>query len=756
MNKIKDSLVADFLDFAVEANSRSTVDIRDGLKPVHRRILFSMSKMSGNSFIGSPKVVGNVLSETHPHGDASVYDAAIRLSQSFKTRYPLIDVHGNNGTISEPMGFAAARYTKMKLTPLGVETLTDIKKETVDFSENYDGSLMEPDFLPGLVPITLMNGTLGIGVGMASSIPPHNLREIASAVSHLIDNPEAEIKDLMRYIKGPDFPTGGTIINPEALLDAYTTGGGSAKIKADYEIKTIKGKTHIIVKEVPYLVDPEKRIIQPLKEMYAEGYEFIEDIEVQTGKGAEFQLDITLSKDAPVYLVIEKLIKETAIESSFTINLTTHVGGGKFQKKNLKELLQSYIDQNAVRNYKATEFDIRKAEARKLIVEGLIKATADIDEVVKIIRGSTDVAEANKKLRERLLILDIQAKAILDMRLARLTKLDENKLKNELASLNQDLKKFNEFLGDKDAQLEKIREDIQELARVYGDARKTAIRSAASIEEVQDITIFLTDENEIFAQPTDILPENRRNTKGKRGDNIISVIRTTSDRTIWVATEDGVMYPLEAASLAISDDVIKNIVSNFGINSKAVQLLVPVKKDNIITLTKEGTIKRSKMSEYSLKGSFSLCRVREGDTLEQVMLLDDDQRIFALLDNKKYLAFDVEEIRSTGANTIGTKINPNNVRVAVPENDYIVFIDENSDGKKVSSKDIKSSGRRTSGLACNDSTFMASCESTSSLYITGDDGRAIRVPIRSVNKTAATTSKGVALYNGIIGKILTD
>ena len=687
--------------------------------------------------------------------DQSVYNAAVRLSQPFKTRYPLIDFSGNNGTVAQPSGFAASRYTKMKLSAIGEEALTDIKKETVPFTENYDGTTTEPVHLPGLVPITLMNGTLGIGVGMASSIPPHNLREIAHAVSHLIDNPEAEVKDLMRYIKGPDFPTGGTIINPEALLEAYESGSGSAKIRAEYEIKTIKGRTHIIIKEVPFLVDPETKIIQPLKELYAEGYEFIEDIEVQTGKGTPFQLDIALSKDAPVFLVIEKLLKETSIESSYTINLTTLVGDNKFQKQNLKTMLEAYIEQNKVRNVKAAEFDIAKAEARKLIVEALIKATAEIDEVVKLIKSSSNTAEANQKLQKLLLINDTQARAILAMRLSQLTKLDANKLKNELAELIKEIAALDAFLKDKEAQLEKVREDIQELSKKYGDARRTIIREEADVSEVQDVSVFLTDENEIFVQPTDVLPENRRNTKGKRGENLISVLETKSDATIWVAAADGIMYPVAVASLTISDDVIKNTADNFGVNAKAVMLIKPERKDNIITITEEGIIKRSALSDYNVEGSFRLCKLREDDSLSKVFLLNDDERIIMLLHNKKYVAFEVEEVRKTGTNTIGTKLSQYKVRDVDAESDYVIFADAEGNGKKILSKDIQTSGRRTNGLACNDSVHLATAKEGQSVYIFGETEQMIRIPMRSISRNASATTRGVALYNGIIGKILT-
>lgn len=755
MNNTKETIVSNFLEFAVEANSRSTVDIRDGLKPVHRRLIYTLSGMKKGSYIGGAKVIGEVLGNYHPHGDTSVYNAAVRLSQPFKTRYPLIDIDGNNGTISQPMGFAAMRYVKMKLSSLGEAVLEDIRKNTVPMMDNYDGSLLEPEFLPGFVPVTLMNGTLGIGVGMATSIPPHNLREVARAVSHLVDNPEASVRDLMRFIKGPDFPTGGTITNPEALLDAYENGSGSAKIRAEYEIKTIKGKTHIIIKEVPYLVDPERMIIQPLRELHAEGYEFIEDIEVQTGLGVPFQLDIELTKDAPVFLVVEKLLKETSIESSYTINLTTYVGDNKFQRKNLKELLEAYIEQNYDRNRKAAQFDISKAEARKLIVVALIKATARIEEVIKIIKGSSNTSEAKLKLGELLEINDTQATAILAMRLSQLTKLDVNKLENELLELDTLIKSLTNFLESKNLQLEKVRDDLNELALKYGDARRTAIREEADSSEVQDVIVSLTEDNEIFVQPADGLPENRRNTKGKRGDNLISVAKTKSNGVILLVSDKGMAYPVEVASLTVSDDVIKNTVDNFGIQGKAVQVLIPRNKNNLITITKNHIIKRTSLLEYNKNSSFRLCKVREDDSLEKVFLLDDSEKVVMLLDNKKYVAFDVEEIRSTGQNTIGTKLSSYKVADVVAGEELIIFVDADGNGKTVKVGDLQTSGRKTNGLACNDAVMLASAAKDDFVYIYGDTGHSIRVPIRSVSTVKSATAKGVILYNGNIAKILT-
>lgn len=754
---MKNDLKRDFVIFADSANRRSTVDLKDGLKPVQRRVLNVLNDVPRNKLTKSNKIVGDVMGKYHPHGDSSIYEAMIRMSQWFKTRYPLVFVDGNGGSLTQTA--ASMRYTEVNLTDIGLMVTENINKGTVNMVLADTGEGLEPENFPGLLPIGLMNGTLGIGVGMASSIPPHNLRELSKAINALVDNPELDTAGIMQYIKGPDFPTGGTVGNPEALLEAYETGAGSVRVKGDYEVKTIDGHPTIIIKGVPYNVDPNKNIIAPIAELYAEGYEYIEDVKNGTGKGKPFEYIITLTKDAPVFAVLEKILKETSIESSFTINFTTHIGNGKYQKKGIKFLLNAYIQQNLNSNRKAAEFDKAKLVDRKLIIEGLIKAQASIEEVIKIIRASDNNADAQLKLNKFLDIVDVQSKAILAMRLSQLTKLDVDKLKNELLEVESKINDIDLFLSSEELQREKVKNDLTTVARRFGDDRRTKIHHEVEVGETQDITVFLTRSNEIFAQPTSSLLTNNRNTKGKKDENeIISAVQTKSDKKVWIVDDSGYVSVIDAASLMISETVVKNGTFNFGVKdgAKAVQVLSPKYADNLITVTEKGVVKRSKTKDYKSDRNFKACKVREDDRLKKLFLLNDDENILMILSNNQYVWFKVDEINSTGINTIGTKIGSNDVLSVAKDSENFLFVSEDGNGKIINRKNLKESGRKSLGLSCNTTVSVSEINKDSYVYIADGSDRTIRLHNSKISTVQSPTAKGVILYNGIIGKILTD
>lgn len=750
---IKDKLIKDFLDFSLEANTRSTVHVADGLKPVHRRILYGMAALSKASkdFKGSAKVTGDILGSLHPHSDLSVYDAAVRLAQPFKTRYPLISFEGNYGSVAEPSGFAASRYTKMKLSPVGLEMLESLDKDTVPFTETYNGEWAEPLNLPSLLPITLMNGTLGIGVGMASSLPPHNLTEVLNAAIALINNPDLTTANLMRYIKGPDFPTGNQIINPEALLNAYETGAGSVKLRANYSIQNNNGRTSIIINEVPFLVDPNTRITSVIREMHEEGYDHIEDIVNHTGKNEPFKLEVILKKGAPVFEVIEKLHKETGIETSFTINNTVYLGDGKFKRMSLKELLQNYIENVYDILVKVAKFDLDKAKHRLEIVEGLLKAIVLIEEIIPVIRSSSNNAEASQRLGAKWNFTAIQIKAILDMKLSRLTNLDENKLKNEKSELLSKINDLTAFISDKNLQTEAVIKKFENFKKKYGDARRTKLEGDIDIAEgeVKDINVFITEEGNIFS--LEELPLNRRNTKGKKFPITVAAKQLKATDTVYVACENGTLNPFDAMNLYTGNEESR-LDGKELMRSKPIDILQWSDKDYIVTLSKNGKIKKTSTSEYKENKINSLCKLQDGDTLLKVWFANNDDIFVAITPKKKYIAFKVEDIKETGRNTQGTNVlaeNPLSIDLVIDE---ILVWGEDGKGKRIKVKNLQFASRRSSGFVITNATGVVGIEEGQRILVQGSDTKSIFIDSSKVS-AAQPGAAGVAILNGEVIKI---
>lgn len=748
----KKALIQDFLGFSLEANTRSTVDVRDGLKPVHRRVLYDMKEISKaeKNFIGSAKIVGDTLGALHPHSDSSVYDAAVRLAQPFKTRYPLIEFSGNYGSIAEPSKWAHQRYTKMKISAIGNELLNYIEKDTVEFKETYNGEGQEPTHLPGLLPVTLLNGTLGIGVGMASSLPPHNLNEIMSAAEALIKNPNLDTKALMYHVKGPDFPTGNQIINPEGLLSAYETGGGSVKIRAKYSIENKGGRTSIVVEEVPYLIDPNTRIIAVIREMIEEeGYDYIDDIINHTGKGSSFKLEILLKKEAPVYQVLEDLHKRTGIETTFTINNTVYIGNNKFKKLGLKELLQLYIDNCYHVLLKVAKFDLKKAKDRLEIVDGLLRAVVLIEEIIPVIRASANNNEAAANLQSKWNFTDRQVKAILDMKLSRLTNLDENKLKSEKSTLIDKINELEEYISNKNMQTEAVLGMYQNFKKKYGDSRRTRIQADVDIAEGEESesTIFITEDGNFFSM--DELPANRRNTKGKKFPSIIAAKAFKRSETAYVVLDNGTVKPQGVMTLYSGDEGSEvNGIDLLG--AKPVGFLEW--NDFILTLSSSRKLKKTALSEYNQDRVNTLCKLADGDTLVRAWGVNDDDLLVALTDKGKYVAFKVEEVRETGRNTQGSAaISAGLIGLEVVE-DFLLAWDDEGKGKLVKLSDLQLSSRRSSGLVINNASGIASVRKDSVLASQTEDGYTIFIKDGSVS-AAKPAAQGVAIQKGEIKKI---
>ena len=752
---IKDKLIEDFLSYSLEANTRSTVDIRDGLKPVHRRVLYDMKEVSKASkdFVGSAKIVGDTLGSFHPHSDASVYDAAVRLAQPFKTRYPLIEFSGNYGSIAEPSKWAHQRYTKMRISAIGNELLNNIDKETVEFIETYNGEGMEPVNLPSLLPITLLNGTLGIGVGMASSLPPHNLNEVLSAAEALIANPDLTTKGLMRYIKGPDFPTGNQIINPEDLLNAYETGSGSVKLRAQYSIQNKNGRTSIMIQEVPFLIDPNTRIIAVIKEMYEEGeYEYIDDIINHTGKDNPFKLEIILKKDAPVYQVLEKLHKETGIETSYTINNTVYLGNNKFKRLSLKELLQAYIDSCYDILLKVAQYDLRKAKDRLEIVEGLLRAVVLIEEIVPVIRSSKNTADAAVNLQAKWAFTDRQVKAILDMKLSRLTNLDENKLKSEKEELINKINELEQYISDKNLQTTAIIQMYQNFKKKFGDPRRTRIQSDTDIAEGESkvFHLFLTEEGNFYS--VDELPSNRRNTKGKKMSRIVAMQKVTASDTLYIYTENAVLHQINAMALYTGGENSEvNGITLF--DSKPVGFLPWEEKDYLLTLSKNGKLKKSEASEYKEGKSNTLCKLADNDLLQEAWFVNDDDLLLAITAKNKYIAFAAQEVRVSSRYTQGSSAVTEDFLSFTLVKDFALMWDSDSKGKLVRRGDLKPTPRRGTGLVANGAVGAVGVDNKEVILVQSQDDRGIFINTTSIS-AAQPSATGVAILNGEIAKIL--
>mgnify|MGYP001002637278 FL=1 len=475
--KVEKEMKKSYLEYAMSVIvARALPDVRDGLKPVHRRILYSMEELgvtNDKPYRKSARVVGDVLGKYHPHSDIAVYDAMVRLAQDFNTRYLLVDGHGNFGSVDGD-GAAAMRYTEVRMTKLTHEMIRDIEKETVDFSPNFDESLKEPNVLPSRFPNLLVNGSSGIAVGMATNLPPHNLTEVIDGLDYMIDNPDCSLEDLMQFIKGPDFPTGATIMGKGGIKDAYSTGRGLITLRAKAEIETTsRGRNRIVVKEIPYQVNKAK-LIQKIAELVRnKEIDGITDIRDESDRQG-MRIVIELRKDANPKVTLNLLYKRTQMQTTFgVINLA--LVDGEPKTLTLKELMYYYLEHQKEIVTRRTIFDLKKAEARAHIVEGLLKALDYIDEIIKLIRGSKDDAEAREGLMNRFEFTEIQANAILSMQLRRLTGLEKDKLTAEYEDLIKRINRFNEILSSERLLMSIIKEELNEIKEKYGDERRTDI-----------------------------------------------------------------------------------------------------------------------------------------------------------------------------------------------------------------------------------------------------------------------------------------
>ena len=724
---IVDEMKRSYLDYAMSVIvSRALPDVRDGLKPVHRRILYAMDDLgmdADKTYRKSARVVGDVLGKYHPHGDSSVYDAMVRLAQDFNTRYMLVDGHGNFGSIDGDSA-AAMRYTEVKMSKLAMEMLRDIKKDTIDYMPNFDETLKEPVVLPSRFPNLLVNGSSGIAVGMATNIPPHNLKETIDATVALIDNPDASIKDLMEHIKGPDFPTGAFILGKDGIKSAYKTGRGKIRQRAVAEIEeNAKGRSRIIVTEIPYQVNKAnliKKIAEYVREKRLEGISDLRDESDRDG----LRIVIELKRDAIPKIVLNNLYKMTQMQTTFGVIMLALVNGEP-KVLNLKEMLSHYIEHQRIVITRRTQFDLKKAEDRAHIVEGLKIALDNIDQVIKIIRGSKDDAAAKENLMVTFGLSDRQSQAILDMRLKRLTGLERDKLDEEYRNLIKEINRLKDVLANKRLLDNIIKEELLEIKEKYGDRRRTRIVPSASeisIEDMiaeEDVVITLTRLGYIKRMPEDTYKTQRRGGKGiigltTREDDIVEDLFITSTHDmILFFTNKGKVFMMKAYEIPEGGRQARGIaiVNLLSLEKgESVSAIIPMENFNpeeyLIFITRQGITKRTELSQLKniRKNGIIAITLKENDELIAVRKTDGNKEMIVVTKKGKSIRFDEKDVRPMGRNAAGVKaitLNDDDEVVAadlVKDNNYLVVITEFGFGKKTPLDEYRSQIRGGKGV----------------------------------------------------------
>jgi DNA gyrase subunit A len=676
---IEDEMRDSFIDYSMSVIvQRALPDVRDGLKPVHRRILYSMHEtgLSPNrAFRKSATVVGDVLGKYHPHGDSSVYDAMVRMVQDFSLRYPLVAGQGNFGSVDGDFA-AAYRYTEARLAPIAGEMLADIDKDTVDYAPNFDDRLQEPVVLPAKLPNLLVNGSSGIAVGMATNIPPHNLREVVDACVHLIDNPEASIEDLSEFVRGPDFPTGGYIYGKDGIRDAYATGRGRVVMRARAEIEERDdGRERIIVSEIPFMVN-KSRLIEHIAELVRDKkIEGISDLRDESDRDG-MRIVIELKRDAIPYIVLNLLYKHTQMQSTFGVIMLALVNGQP-QVLTLKEMLRHFVDHRHQVIVRRTQFELNKAQEREHILEGLKIAVDNIDEVIKIIRGSETTDEAGERLRDRFSLSERQTDAILNMRLAKLTGLEIEQLEAELAEIRIQIADLKDILANETRRFQIIKDELIEVADKYGDDRRTEIMGDVdgnfSIEDLiadEEMVITVSHHGYIKRMPVDTY---RKQARGGRGINGMETKEEDWVEHLFVAsTHDYVMFfsrqgqcywlKVHQIPQASRQSRGKPIVNLINIRpDDRLAALVPVRQfaDDryLIFATRMGVVKKTVLSAYGNPRvtGINAININEGDELIDVQLTDGKSNVVLATRDGMAIRFQETDVREMGRATAGVR-----------------------------------------------------------------------------------------------------
>lgn len=714
---LKKTMEKSYIDYAMSViASRALPDVRDGLKPVQRRVLYSMIELNNGPDKPHRKcarIVGDTMGKYHPHGDSSIYGALVNMAQEWSTRYPLVDGHGNFGSVDGD-GAAAMRYTEARLSKISMELLSDIGKDTVDFVPNFDETENEPLVLPSRYPNLLVNGTSGIAVGMATNIPPHNLKEVIAAVVKIIDNQvdeewETSMEEVMEIVKGPDFPTGATVMGKRGIEEAYRTGRGKIRVRAVSDIETMpNGKSRIVVTEIPYLVNKARlieKIAELVKDRKVDGITDLRDESDRQG----MRIVIEVRRDANANIILNQLLKHTQLQDTFGVIMLALVNN---QPKvlNLLQMLNYYLNHQKEVVTRRTKYDLNKAEERAHILEGLLIALDNIDEVIRIIRGSQNVQAAKQQLMERFGLTDTQSQAIVDMRLRALTGLERGRLEAEYKDLELKIAQFKEILADEKKLLKVIREEIQIISDKYGDDRKTSIgfdEFDMSMEDLipnDDTVVAMTRLGYIKRMSPDNFRSQNRGGKGIKGmqtideDYIEDLIMTKNHNNIMFFTNTGRVYRLKAyaipeAGRTARGTAIVNLLQMMP--GEKITAIVSMKEFNddhyLFMATKYGMAKKTPMREYSnvRKNGLQAIVLREGDELIEVKATDDTKDIFMVTKKGQCIRFHESDVRVTGRVSMGV------IGMRLDEDDEIVGMQMDSQGETLLVVSANGIGKRT-------------------------------------------------------------
>ena len=769
-----------FLDYAMSVIvSRALPDVRDGLKPVHRRIIFAMNEQGfthDKPHKKSARIVGDVMAKYHPHGDLAIYDSMVRLAQEFSTRYMMIDGHGNFGSIDGD-GAAAMRYTETRMSKIAQEMVRDINKDTIKFVPNYDGEEQEPEVLPARIPNLLINGSTGIAVGMATNIPPHNLGEVIDGILALIENPEIEVVDLMNnYIQGPDFPTSALILGKSGIKKAYETGNGSVVIRSKTEIEDMdNGKRRIIVSEIPYQVNKSnmiEKIADLVKNKIIDGITDIRDESNREG----IRVVIELRKDIIPEVLLNQLYKYSQLQTSFSINMLALVNGEP-KVLPLKDMLRHYVDHQVDVITRKTKFDLEKAKEREHILQGLKIAQRNIDEIIKTIKASKDNETAQAQLMSIFQLSERQAKAVLEMRLRQLVAMEQDKIELEITELNRLINEYNEILSNPDVLMNVIKVDLREIKARYSDARRTNFSNDSSLIEdeelipVEDIIITLTSNGYIKRLNSDTYRTQNRGGRGIKGittneDDVVDNILVTSTHTdILFFTNYGKVYRLRGHQIPEYTrqgkglPVINLLQTEKDEKVRAMISVAQYKDENtLIFITNNGVVKRVSVKEFEnirQNGKIAVT-LRDGDQLFDVKLTTGAEEIYIASSLGKVVRFNEQDVRVMGRSAAGVNgINTNGGMVVgattSAEGKFILAITKKGYGKMSEREDYRLTSRGGKGVITVNVTdkngvlvAMRAVNGDEDLLVTTNKGTIIRLPLTQV-KVAGRNTQGVRL-----------
>ena len=780
-NNIVSEIETSFIEYSMSViTSRALPDLRDGLKPVHRRILYSMLESGytpDKAHRKSAKIVGDVMGNYHPHGDSSIYEAMVRMAQDFSYRYPLVDGHGNFGNI-DGSGAAAMRYTESRLSKISLEMLRDINKDTVDFVPNYDESTKEPAVLPSRFPNILVNGTMGIAVGMATNIPPHNLGEVIDGCVAYIDNPDIDVTGLMQYIKGPDFPTGASILGNSGIKKAYETGRGTITIRSKATIEESNGRHHIIIEEVPYGVNTAELKNKVADLVHTKVIDGISDYHTDLKDGVK--ITITLKKDANPQVVLNNLYKHTSFQTTYGI-IFLMLDNGVPKTLNLKEIISKYVDYQKEVIIRRTKFDLNKAEKRVHILEGYKIALDNIDDFIKIIRDAETDIEAKTKLIEKYNLSEIQAEAILELKLRRLTGLEREKIEAELQDLLEKIKYYKEILASEEKVLAIVKQELLEIKEKYGEERRTNIDMTAvdyiedeSLIPVENIVVTLTNKGYIKRMASETYKTQNRGGVGIKGmstnedDFVEKLISMTTHDYLMFFTNKGKVYRTKGYEVPLYSRQSKGIpIVNLLPFEKEEEVTAMLKIEQnekskyIVFCTKNGLIKRTNISEFeNIRNSGKIAiTLKETDELISVKKTTGENEIVIASSNGRMIRFNENEIRIMGRTATGVKgieLEDNNIcvgcEIANPGQEILV-VTSNGYGKRTNIDEYRMTHRGSKGVRALNLTekngnivSFKLVNADEDLMIITDSGIIIRLAVDQVS-TTGRVAQGVRLIH---------